>query len=150
MAAGRGDRDRALGHLLAAHVGKIDVVSGVLSKPFVESRRRRFDFDFAGKERDGLGQAGDGDDFDLLDHGRFGRAGRWHDDASKFLLLRGGHRHRERAFGRARGAVERQFADDRVLFEEIARQLPAAGQHAQRDRQIERRGLLRQARPGPD
>ena len=54
----------------------------------------------------------------------------------------GGHRHRERALHRPRAAVERQLADDRVLVEQLALELPAAGENADGDRQIERAGLF--------
>ena len=56
----------------------------------------------------------------------------------------GGHRHRERALHRPRRAFERQLADDGVLLEQLRRKLPAAGEHAQRDRQVERAGVLGQ------
>ena len=45
--------------------------------------------------------------------------------------------------GRVR-AVEGQLADDGVLLEPLGGDLPAAGQNAQRDRQVERGGLLGQ------
>ena len=54
------------------------------------------------------------------------------------------HRHRERALHRPRAAVERELADDRVLIEQLALELPAAGENADGDRQIERAGTLRQ------
>ncbi len=142
--AGGGDRDRPLGHLLAADVGEIDVVGGVLVEPLVEPRRRGLDVDLAGEEGDGLREAADGDDFDLFDDGGFGGAGGGHDEAAKAALLGGGDGHRERALGRPREAVEGQLADDGVLLEPVGGELPAGGEHAERDRQIERRGLLGQ------
>ena len=41
---------------------------------------------------------------------------------------------------------ERELPDDGILIEQVGLQLPAAGQHAQGNRQIERRRLFRQFR----
>ncbi len=60
------------------------------------------------------------------------------------FLLRGGDGHRQAPARRPRGAVEGQFADDGIFAKFFRHQLSAAGQHPQRDRQIERGGLLRQ------
>ena len=43
-----------------------------------------------------------------------------------------------------RGAVERQFADDCVIAEAFDGELPTGGEDAERDRQIERGGVLRE------
>ena len=42
----------------------------------------------------------------------------------------------------ARAPFQRQFADHRILLEPFGGQLSAAGQHAQRDGQVKRRGCL--------
>ena len=75
MPAGGRDRDGPLGHLLAADVGEVDVVVRELLEQLVEPRRQRLDVELAGEEGDRLRQAVDGDHFDALDHGRFGRVG---------------------------------------------------------------------------
>ena len=62
--------------------------------------------------------------------------------SASFWRCRGGHRHRECALDRPRAAVERELADDRVFVELFAFELPAAGQDADGDRQIERPGLF--------
>ena len=54
MAAGGGDRDRPLGHLLAADVGEVFVVVRQLLEQFIEPRGRRFDVELAGEKGDRL------------------------------------------------------------------------------------------------
>ena len=157
--AGGGDRDGPLGHLLAADVGEVFVVVRELLKQFVESRRRRLDVELAGEEGDRLREAVDGDHVDVFDDGGLGGVRGGNDDAAQLAMLssvasptlrRRGHRHRERAFHRPRAAVERELADDRVLVEQLALELSAAGENADGDRQIERPGALRQFGRGQD
>jgi hypothetical protein len=54
------------------------------------------------------------------------------------------HRHRERAFHWARRSVKREFADDGILIEQLTLELPAAGEDAEGNREIERTGALGQ------
>jgi hypothetical protein len=137
MPAGRGNRHRPLGHFLAADVGEIEIVDRELLKPFLKPRRCRVDVQLAGEEGNRLGKRRDADHLDPFDDRRLRRARFRHDQPAQFLLRRAGHRHRERAAGRPRAAVERQLAEHGILLEAVGGQLPAAGQQAQRDRQIE-------------
>ena len=145
---GGGDRHGPLGHLLAADVGKVDVVGRVFFEPLVQPRRGGIDVDRAGEEGHGLSQARHGNHLDAFHHGGFGRAGGRHHEAGEPLLARGGHRHRQRPAGRPRRAVEGQLSDHGVAIEPVGHHLPATGQQAQGNRQVERRGLLRQFRRG--
>ena len=133
-----------LGHFLAADVGEIDLVGRQGAEQLVEPRRLGLDLDFAGEEGHGLGQAGDGDDLDALDDRRFGRAGRGNEHAVQARILGGGDRHRERAAGRAGGAVEGQFAHHGIFGQPLRGDLPAAGQNADGHGQIERGGVFGQ------
>ncbi len=148
MPAGGGDGDGALGHLLAADVGEVDFVAGQRLEPFVEPGRGGVDLDLAGEKADRLGQAGDGDDFDAFDHGRLARTFGRHQQPLQRGVFGRGDGDRQGAFRRPRVAVERQLADDRIAIELVRFDLTAAGQNAQRDRQIERGGLLGQISGG--
>ncbi len=127
---------------------EIDLVVGQFAEQVVQPRGRRLDLDFARQEGDGLGQALHGDDLDAFDDGRFRRAFGRHDQPSDRLVLGRGNRHRQGPLGRARGAVEGQFADDGVLGELFGGHLPAADERAQGDRQIERGGVFGQVGRG--
>ncbi len=137
-----GDGDGALGHLLPADISKVDVVGRVLVEPLVEPRRGWIDLDGASKEGHGLRQAGDGDHVDTLDDGCLGRAGRGDNQSLQARLSGRGHGHRQRAAGRAGATVESQLAHHGKAVEKVGGNLSAAGQDAQRNRQVERSGLL--------
>ena len=106
----------------------------------------RLDLDLAGEKADGLGQAGDGDDLDAFDDGRLGRAfgraraaraGPWLASAAAMAI------DSAPLVGRV---VPSRASSPTTAYscEPLGRDLPAAGQDAQRDRQIERGGLLGQ------
>ena len=151
VAAGGGDRDGPLGHLLAADVGEVVVVVRELLEQLVEARGRRFDVELAGEEGDRLREAVDGDHVDVFDDGRLGGVGGGDDDAAqlaavcRFAALRG-----------AAIAIESAPFTGRVLPSSASSptiaywsnssllNLPAAGENADGDRQIERAGTLGQ------
>ena len=142
MPAGGGDRQGAFGGILPPHVGKIDVVSGQLHKLVFPQMRDRFHFEFARKVTDRLGQMGIRHDLDPFDHRRLAGVHRRHQKSAQ-TLFGGGHRHRQHPFAPANRPVERQLADDRDPVEKIGLELPSGGDHSQRDRHVERRGLFR-------
>ena len=115
------------------------------SNQLVEPRRRRLDLDRAGEEADGLGQAGDGDHFDPFDHGRFGRAFGRHDQPAQARLLAPRPWPSTGALASAASLPSSASSPTTAYCSNSSdASLPAAGQHAQRDRQIERRRLLGQ------
>jgi len=107
--------DCPLGHLLAADISKVDFIPAKCLKQFGHARRGGFDLHQPCQKTDGLAQTTDRDHFDLLDHGGLGGAGLGHEQAPQSLSLGGGNRHRERALGGPRGAIEGQLAHHGVL-----------------------------------
>jgi len=141
-----------LGGLLAADVGEVDVVGGEPVEPFAHPRRRGRDVEVAGEEPHGLGQRRHRDDLDVLDHGRFrGAGGRHHQPLERPVglvrepgLAGGGDGDRQRAPRGPRESLQREFAHHGVVAEPFGGELAAAGEDAERDRQVERRRLLGQ------
>jgi hypothetical protein len=148
VAAGRGDADGPFGSLLPAHIGEVDVVMSEPLEPLADPRGRRVDLQIARKEADSLGERGHGNDLHVFHHGRLGGTRRRHDDAPQIFLPRGCDCHRERPPGRSREALERELAHHGVVVETFRGKLPAAGENAERDRQVERGGLLGDFRRG--
>lgn len=142
MSAGRSDGNGALGHLLAAHVGKIFFVAAKFFEEFADARGGWFDVELLDQKRSGLSDAVDGDHVDPLDDRCFGGVGARDDQAAKLLVGCGGHRHREGAFHGAHRAIEGQLADDGVVGEEVGGDLTASSEEAKRDGEVERRGLF--------
>ena len=152
MAPRRGHADRPLGRLLAADVGKVEVVGGVAVEPLRDSWGRRRDVDVAGKESDRLRKRRNGDHLDVLHHGRLhGAGGRHHDALQRPLavdllppLAGGRDRDRQGPAGRPRCALKRELAHDGVVKQAVRRKLTASGEDAERDRQVERGSLFGQ------
>jgi hypothetical protein len=144
MCAGRGNRDRPLGHFLASDIGEVFVVSRQLFEELFDPRGSWINRQRPRKKTDRLGQTGDGDHLDLLHDGSFAGAFGGDHEPPQADLPRRRHRHRERAAHRPRRSIEREFAHHGVLGKQLRLQLTAAGEHTERDRQIERRRLLGQ------
>ena len=139
-----GDGDGSLGELLAAHVGEVDVIGPEFGELVLQLRRRGRQAELAGEEADGLGERVDGDHLDVLDHRGLRRRGGGHDEPFEPRLLRRRDGDRQGAASRTRRAVEGQFADHGVFVKTLVQDLPAGRQHAEANRQVERRGLLGQ------
>lgn len=132
--------------LLAAHVGKIDVVTGESIEPFAHPRRGGGDCQLAGEKLHRLGERAHRDHLDILDDGGLGSARGRHHDALQWpqpLLPCGRDRDRKGTASRPRGAFERELTHHRIVVESLRRELAASGEDAQRDRQVERGRLLR-------
>lgn len=137
-----GNGNRALGHLLPAHVAEVDIVVVELREELIELRWGGLDLQLSREESGRFGEAADTDHLDPLHHRRFARIfGRHHQPPQSLFL--GRHRHGEGTFHRPHLPFERELAHHRILSEEIGRDLTAAGQHAERDWQIEAGRLLR-------
>ena len=156
VAARRGHADRPLRRLLAAHVGEVDVVGREPVEPLVHTGRRRRNLELSREEPHGLGERCHRDHVDVGDDGGFhGARGRHHHALERpalagavALLPRGCHGDREGAAGGPRRALERELSHDGIVGQPLRRDLPAPGEDAEGDRQIERGRLLGQLRRG--
>ena len=148
MASGGRQRHRPFGRFLAADVAEVDIVGAVTLEQLLDAAGRGGHVNFAGEERDGLGQALDRDHLDPFDHrglgGIFGRD----DQPAEPAILGRLHGHREASLDGTGESFQGELADDGVLFETIDRELAAAGKHAQRDGEIKRGRLFRQVAGG--
>ncbi len=88
-------------------------------------------------ERDRLREAIDRNHLDVFNDCRFVRARSRHDQPAQAFLPGGLDGHRQRSLDGARCSLQRQLADNGILTEPLGGDLPAAGQNAQRDRQVE-------------
>ena len=142
VGTGRGDHQRPLGRFLPAHIGVVIVVvrkglNSSCNREGVGSISRCPAKKAAASASDATGITSK---FSTTAASAALESGTTNHGA---LFVCGGNGHRQRPFGRSRAAFERQFTDDRVMFEAIGRQLAAAGQ-PQRDWEIKRGGLFRE------
>ena len=139
MAAGGGDLERALGLLLALHLGEVlGQDSGVGDGPGL----RRCEDRAAGEVVDEGEQRFRRDHLDGPDPGGLGAAARRADEAA--VGLGGGERRRKRADDRDQRPVERELAERDLRRHLVAGQDVHRGEDRERDRQVEVRALLRQ------
>ncbi len=139
MAARRRDLQRALALWLPAHVREIQHISRRLGRPIAGERREHgiaCQVRAHGKQRRRR-QHG------CVTHQRCFRRARLRQDERASVVTRR-KRHRERAADRAQLAGERELAREFVIIEPAARQLPARGENADGDGQVESAGFLRQ------
>ena len=130
--------------VLALHVAEVDVVVRLGAKDGLADRPAAGAMlPLAAQELERLGQRRDRNDVDALDHRRLARiVGRQQEAAQPAA------RAPPAAIGSAPRtdfdpAVERQLAEDRVARASWSRrQLAGGGEHAERDRQVERRAVL--------
>jgi hypothetical protein len=141
VAAGGGDLERTLGHLLSLDVAEVDVEPRLGAEDRLDVDARRRDRALAAQELEGLGEGGHCDHVDALDDRRLGRVVGRHEQAAQPARP---HRcrHRQRAAHGLDAAVERELAEAGVGAQRLRRQLAAGGQHAERDRQVERGPVL--------
>ena len=147
MSAGGGDHQGPLGELLAADVGKIDIVGVQFAEKFFDVRGGRLAFELSRQDADGLGQAADAVNGDLLDHGGFAGIGCGHQHARNFALGCG-HGHGQGALDRTDAAVQGQFADGGEIADLFGQHLSGGHEQAQGDGQIEAAGTFGQVGRG--
>src|SRR5215472_12191223 len=86
MTASRRDGHSTLGHLLPTDVGEINIINSEFVKPFIESRRRWLDLQFACEEGHRFGKRRDADHFDALDDGCLSSARLGNNQSFNFIL----------------------------------------------------------------
>ncbi len=141
MRAGDGDLDRALGIVLAADFGKIDVVILVTLEKLRHVLAGRLQLPLAGQKFESLAQIAHAEDLDPLDHRGLTGIRLGHDDglpASRAGLDRDG----QHAFHRTHLAGQRELADEGVFLHVEQLGFHADRDHRQRDRQVEARPFL--------
>lgn len=139
MPTGSGDLQRAAGVRLPAHIGHVGQGTGP------ERLHRQFGgrcFLAAVERRAHLKQRACGEGFDVLGNRRFGTVGKRHDQPSP--CLRGRQRRGQHAIDAAQLAGKRKLAEEFVIAQGLAVDLPAGSQDAEGDRQIEPSAFLRQ------
>jgi hypothetical protein len=84
MRAGGSDQERLIGIVLPVDVDEVLLGVRELAEDRVEVDRPGDDVELAGEEADGLGEAGDGDDVEVLEHGGLGGIGGGNSRPSRF------------------------------------------------------------------
>jgi hypothetical protein len=140
VAAGGRDLEGALGILLPAHLGEVELgdrrVSKIMRGRWLDLRRP-----LSAQDLDRLGEVEDRDDADAFHQGGLGGVGARYDDARATRRARGGS-DREGAANRTHAAVERELARDRHAAEMVLQRMAGRGEECERDRQIVRGAFL--------
>lgn len=141
VGAGRGDGDSSFGGFLALHVAVVDLIATEFRNGGFPTEGMGGDVELTAEEADGFGQAGDGDDVDSVNDGGFARVGGGDNQPldPEFFGLQG---HRQGSLGGTDRAIEGEFADGRVLAEQVRDQLTTGDQQSDGDGQIDGRGVL--------
>ena len=140
VAAGGRELERAPRALLAAHVGEVGRLRLRLLVGRVDGRRP----ELAAQVGDRLGEVADRHGLDAAELRLAGRLGRAEDPLEPGAPRALGDR--ERTAHGPDAAVERELADRRVLGEPLGRNLARRREHRERDREVEARAFLPQAR----
>lgn len=137
----RGDFEGALRHLLPLHIGEVDGIMERGGEDLVNVDRERRDRVAIFEELHSFLQRRHGID---IEPGRDCRLARIlnGDDDPLFLLAQCAHRNRQDTMDRLQLSIEREFADENVIREIFAQDLPGRGENADRHRQVESRSLF--------
>ena len=137
VVAGRGDLQRAPRMRLSAHVRQVG--SGAVLQRECDRLRQGL---AAGQRATDFKQRACGGRFDLARQRGFGAVARGHDQLAPGL--RRGESRRQRAIDGAQFASQPELAEEFVSVQAIERNLPAGGENAECDRQVEAAAVLRQ------
>lgn len=141
MSAGGGDGDGAFDGFLAADIGEIEVGGELGGLIGVAVELVGFEGKLFVEEGDGLGEGGDGVDFDAFDDGGFAGVVGGEDDALESFLF-GEEGEGEGAFDFADAAVEGEFAGDEEIFVAVGLDEIGAAQDADGHGEIEAWGVF--------